>query len=227
MPIKANNLSVQYPGAKEAVLRNLSFQIEKGRCTMLIGKSGCGKTTLLRVLSRLIPVGDQVVFESMTSGFVSQECDLFPHMSAIENCIHPQMYILKRTRKEAEEKALAYLRWLQMEEHLHKYPFQLSGGQKQRVAIARLLCMNKQILLFDEPTSALDAESVGQFCQVLRKLLEEKITIILSTHDMRLLQLCKDKVMLLQNGELVETFDAKQGELSLTSLIYRYTANLR
>lgn len=224
MLIKGENLHYQYPKAKSPILKGVNFEIEKGRCVLFIGKSGSGKTTILRCLMKLVThtQGGIVASSQLKIGFVSQGWDLFPHMTALENCIHPQKHVLGRNKKEAEEKTLHLFELLEIQGCAHKHPHQLSGGQKQRVAIARALGMDAELLLFDEPTSALDPQSTKQFRTLIKQLQAQGMTLVISTHDMSFVKSCLDKVYLLQEGTLIDSYDAKQGELSFDSPIFHY-----
>lgn len=224
MPIKTNSLSIYYPNTKKPALCKINLEIKRGRCNLFIGKSGSGKTTLLRCLAKLMqaPEGSVSYSGSFSTGFVSQGCDLFPHMTALDNCIHPQKQILKKSTKEAKENAAVIFDLLDLKEHAHKYPHQLSGGQKQRTAIARALGMNIQVLFLDEPTSALDPKSTQQFHKIMEKLLSEGLTVVISTHDTNLIQCCLDMVYLLEEGELIASFDAKVETLLSSPRIHHY-----
>ncbi len=225
MLIKSDQLTVQYPKTEHPILQDLNIEIEPNRCSLFLGKSGSGKTTLLRCLAKLLlPSKGNLLFlkGDLKVGFVSQTWDLFPHMTALTNCIHPQRHILGRSYKEAKEKADSLLQTFDLSAHANKYPSQLSGGQKQRLAIVRALVMDTTILLFDEPTSALDPQSSRQFYNTIEKLLSQHITPIVSTHDMNLAKALLDKAYLLHQGKILDTFDAKQGTLAKESPIFQY-----
>lgn len=225
MLIEAKDLTIEYPQTNKVILQSLDFEIEQGRCTLFIGKSGSGKTTLLRCLAGLIPLpSDKLYFldRNIKMGYVSQELDLFPHMTVLENCMHPQRHILKTSPPEAKEKACDYLNLLGLSSHMDKYPHQLSGGQRQRVAIARALVMDSKILIFDEPTSALDPQSTRQFLNVIEVLQANGLTILISTHDMHFVKSRLDRIYLLNEGKILDAFDSKKGKLSPSSEIYQY-----
>lgn len=224
MLIKSHQLFLQYPKTPHPILQNIQIEIASNRCTLLVGKSGSGKTTLLRCLAKLLqPTSGSLEFQKgLKVGFVSQGWDLFPHMSALTNCIHPQVHILHRSYAAAEEKAMALLQRFDLLAHKDKYPSQLSGGQKQRLAIVRALVMDTTILLFDEPTSALDPQSSRQFYHSIETLLEQKITPVVSTHDMSLAKALLDKTYLLQHGQIIDQFDATLGPLQKGSPIFHY-----
>jgi ABC-type polar amino acid transport system ATPase subunit len=230
--IKGENLNLTYPAQKSrksvTVLKNVSFTVERGRITSFIGKSGAGKTSLLKCIAQLVtfykgkilfkgkPLKSLTLRERASCvGFVFQQFNLFPHMTVLENCMHPLFAVFKMTKVQAEEKAREVLKQLAMENFCSAHPSQLSGGQQQRVAIARALCLNPEVLLFDEPTSALDPESTKSLQRLLHNLCEKGITIVLSSHDMPFIKSVLDRVYFLENGQIVDDFDAKK-DISLT-----------
>ena len=171
-----------------AVLHDINLSVKKGEVLSIIGASGSGKSTMLRCINLLeTPTSGQIMFhgKDITSpdfhitkyrtkvGMVFQSFNLFNNMTALNNCITGQVSVLKRSRSEAEEVAMKYLRKVGMEPYINAKPAQLSGGQKQRVAIARALAMEPEVLLFDEPTSALDPQMVGEVLEVMRNLASE------------------------------------------------------
>ena len=182
-----------------AVLRDINLSVKKGEVLSIIGASGSGKSTMLRCINLLeTPTSGQVLYhgQDITAkdfnltqyrtkvGMVFQSFNLFNNMSALNNCIAGQVSALRRSRKEAEEIAMEYLTKVGMAPYINARPSQLSGGQKQRVAIARALAMQPEVLLFDEPTSALDPQMVGEVLDVMRRLAEEGLTMIVVTHEM-------------------------------------------
>ena len=167
------------------VLRDISFQVAKGDVVSVIGASGSGKSTMLRCVNLLeTPTGGSILYhgEDITDpkinvpayrskvGMVFQSFNLFNNMTVLENCMVGQIKVAGRKKEEAEEKAMAYLKKVDMDAYINAKPRQLSGGQKQRVAIARALAMEPEILLFDEPTSALDPQMVGEVLNIMRQL---------------------------------------------------------
>lgn len=230
--ITAKNLFLKYDNAKKNALDDVSFEVPEGRITQFLGKSGSGKTTLLKCIANLqtnftgtLRFKDQSI-KSLSSkerassiGYVSQSFDLFPHMTVLENCVHPQIMVLGKTRAIAEQKAHEQLSHLGMAEYLDRFPKNLSGGQKQRVSIARALCMDSKLLLLDEPTSALDPESSRKLTGILRSLQKEGVTIALSTHDMTFARSLLDQVYFMENGVVVEYFDAEKSKLDDTVTI--------
>ena len=177
------------------VLHDVNLQIKKGECVCVIGPSGSGKSTLLRCINLLespeegsIEVDGENILDPKTQideyrkkvGMVFQHFNLFPNMTVKENIMLAPMHCLKLSRQKCEEKAMALLKMVGLEQKQDVYPGKLSGGQKQRVAIARALAMNPEIILFDEPTSALDPEMVGEVLAVMRELANKGMTMIRS-----------------------------------------------
>lgn len=184
-------------GAYEPILKPFDFEIEQGACSLFLGKSGSGKTTLLRYMAG-------VDLDGMRKAFVAQALNLFPHMSVLKNCVHPQIHVLKRPKKEAEAKARQLLQQLGISELAERMPHQLSGGQKQRAAIARALCMDAQLLLMDEPTSALDPESTRELTALLKELQEKGLTFVIATHDMEFANQMHDRIFIMESGQMIE-----------------------
>jgi len=204
--IEGKNISLTMKGKK--ILKDLSFEVPKGRLAAFIGKSGAGKTSLLKCIGGLYSYEGKFMCEGK-KGFVFQQYHLFPHMTVLENCMHPLHKVMKWPLEFARAHAQAMLENFGMREYQEVYPSQLSGGQQQRVAIARAMCLEPQILLFDEPTSALDPENTRLFLDMLRKLQKEKVTIVISTHDQTLLSSILDLVYFMEEGEITESYDAQ------------------
>ncbi len=218
MMIKGNHIVLKYDD--KTILRDVSFEIPKGRITAFIGKSGAGKTSLLMCFANLNSHYEgQLLFQDKAIkdfsnkervkhiGFVAQKFNLFPHMSVLKNCMHPMTTVLGLSEREAEEKALKILKSLDMSEYKTMMPSKLSGGQQQRVAIARALCVEPEVLLFDEPTSALDPESTTSLQELLKDLLKSDVTIVVSSHDMPFIKSILDRVYFLENGKVVDFAD--------------------
>ncbi len=199
------------------VLRGIDLAVPKGQVTCLIGPSGSGKSTLLRCINLLeTPDGGSILLQGQDVtrmpagilhariGMVFQQFNLFSNLSALENCVLGQMKVLKRSRKESEQKSMAYLERVGMLPYRDARPDQLSGGQKQRVAIARALCMDPEVLLFDEPTSALDPEMVDEVLSVIRTLKDGGLTMLIVTHEMAFARDAADRVVFMDAGQLVE-----------------------
>jgi polar amino acid transport system ATP-binding protein len=233
--ILATNLTLYYKNAKVPALNDISCSIEEGRITQFLGKSGSGKTTLLKCIANLNSdftgklyyqnrlIKDMSPRDRATHiGYVSQSFDLFPHMTVLSNCAHPQIHVLGRSKAEATSIALAKLSHLGLGDYTERYPHELSGGQKQRVSIARALCMNSRLLLLDEPTSALDPESSKKLVEILRVLHKEGVSIAISTHDMSMAKNLLDRVYFMKDGRILEYFDATQQDLAQTVAIKHF-----
>lgn len=194
--LKIDNLNKSY--GDKVVLKNVSLEIKEHDIVCLMGKSGMGKTTLLRCLNQLetrdsgtITLNDLVLDSSNTRnkefqkqvGMVFQNYNLFPHWSVLENCINAPIYHKLMTRQEAIKKAEQLLKEMEMLEEKNSHPLNLSGGQRQRVAIVRACMLDPKILCFDEPTSALDSESTDKVVDMIKKLSKKDIGILIVTHD--------------------------------------------
>ncbi len=236
--IAAKDLALFYRNSKLPALDKVSCTVEEGRITLFLGKSGSGKTTLLKCIANLKsnfsgmltykdrPIKDMSSRDRASNiGFVAQSFDLFPHMTVLDNCVHPQVHVVKRAVADAQSVAIAQLTHLGMGDYLERYPHELSGGQKQRVSIARALCMNSRLLLLDEPSSALDPESSKKLVDILRTLNSEGVTIALSTHDMALAKHLLDRIYFMKDGHIVEFFDARVEDISSTVAIKNFFAH--
>ena len=201
------------------VLRDISLEIRRGEVISVIGSSGSGKSTMLRCINLFeTPTGGQIFFEGQDItakgvklteyrtkvGMVFQGFNLFGNMTALANCVKPQMIVLKRSRDEAERIAREYIDKVGMSAYINAKPSQLSGGQKQRIAIARALSMNPNVILFDEPTSALDPEMGGEVLTVMKDLAEAGYTMIVVTHEMGFAREVSDRVVFMDGGYIVE-----------------------
>ncbi|CUX70414.1 Glutamine transport ATP-binding protein GlnQ [Clostridium sp. C105KSO15] len=215
--IQVQNLGKKFGDVE--VLKDISVDIYKGDVVCVIGPSGSGKSTFLRCLNRLEePTGGHILFEGVDivdkktdidkhrqkMGMVFQQFNLFPHMTILKNLILAPMKLQGRSRKEAEEQALGLLHKVGLADRADSYPNQLSGGQKQRIAIVRALCMNPDVMLFDEPTSALDPEMVGEVLNVMRELADEKMTMVVVTHEMGFAREVATRVMFMDGGYFLE-----------------------
>ncbi|WP_297378244.1 amino acid ABC transporter ATP-binding protein [uncultured Helcococcus sp.] len=204
------------------ILKGVDFSVEEGQVITIIGSSGSGKSTLLRCINLLErPDSGQIIFEGRdilhedieendhrkNLGMVFQNFNLFNNLNILENTCIGQTKVLKRSRKEAEEKALYYLGLVGMDAYKNAKPHQLSGGQKQRVAIARAITMEPKILLFDEPTSALDPEMVGEVLTTMKKLAQLGFTMIVVTHEMDFARDVSDRVIFMDQGKILENLD--------------------
>ncbi|MBM7700488.1 amino acid ABC transporter ATP-binding protein [Kurthia huakuii] len=200
------------------VLKDINFSVKKGEVVTVIGSSGSGKSTLLRCVNLLeIPSGGEIIYKGENilqkknlndyrkhMGMVFQQFNLFNNWDVLNNCVVGQKKILKRSKVEAEEVALKYLKVVGMDRYLKARPHQLSGGQKQRVAIARALSMSPDALLFDEPTSALDPEMVGEVLRVMKELAQSGLTMIIVTHEMEFAREISDRIVFMDKGLIVE-----------------------
>lgn len=223
--IHGTNLTLHH--GKQLILNNISFELTKGRITLFIGASGAGKTSLMQCIANLnnhysgTITYNGVDLKGMSNkerahavGFVFQHFNLFSHLTALENCMHPLTTVMGMSKEEAQKKALEKLALVHMEDYATKKPQKLSGGQQQRVAIARALCLETQVLLFDEPTSALDPQSTKSLIAVIKKLSTQGITIGVSSHDMHLVKALTDKIYFLDKGLIKETFDTAHESLA-------------
>lgn len=210
------------------VLRGLDLEVRQREAVMIIGRSGSGKTTLLRCVNFLEePTGGAIEVDGLRveadplhardrrhreqirqirirTGMVFQEFNLFPHMSALDNCIEAPTRVLRLGRREAIERAEGYLEKVGLAEKRDDFPSRLSGGQKQRVAIARALCMEPKVMMFDEPTSALDPELIGEVLKVMEELAHEGTTMIVVTHEMHFAREAADRVVFMEEGVVWE-----------------------
>ena len=215
--IQVKNLQKSF-GAN-TVLDGVTVDIYKGDVVCVIGASGSGKSTFLRCLNLLEePTGGQILFEGtditdkktdinkhrQKMGMVFQQFNLFPHMTILENLTLAPMKLQGKKREETEAEAMKLLERVGLQDRAAAYPNQLSGGQKQRIAIVRALCMKPDVMLFDEPTSALDPEMVGEVLSVMRDLAEEKMTMVVVTHEMGFAREVADRVVFMDDGYIVE-----------------------
>ena len=200
-------------------LDRVSFDIYDGEKVVIIGPSGSGKSTMLRSINRLEEIdGGRIVVDGMDLldprtditkvreevGMVFQSFNLFPHKTVLENLTLAQMVVRKRSKKVAEERAMALLEKVGLVEKAQAYPGKLSGGQQQRVAIARSLAMDPKLMLFDEPTSALDPEMIGEVLDVMKELAREGMTMAVVTHEMGFAREVADRVIFMDAGRIVE-----------------------
>ena len=200
-------------------LKGISMDVAEGEVLVIAGPSGSGKSTFIRCINRLEQhqEGEIIVdgieltndlknIEAIRSevGMVFQSFNLFPHLTVMQNITLAQIWVRKKNRAEAEEKAMELLERVGIPEQAQKFPGQLSGGQQQRVAIARALAMEPKIMLFDEPTSALDPEMIKEVLDVMKELAKSGMTMIVVTHEMGFAKEVADRVMLFDDGMLVE-----------------------
>ena len=213
--IKIKNLNKYF--GKHHVLKNISCNIKKGDVISIIGRSGSGKSTLLRCMNLLeIPTNGEIIFEDTNiqktninkirenMGMVFQHFNLFPHMTVLENITLGPIKVKNVPKEEAKELALYLLKKVGLVNKKDSYPSKLSGGQKQRIAIARSLANKPHVLLFDEPTSALDPEMVKEVLHVIHELANEGMTMIIVTHEMNFAKKVSNKIIFMDNGEIIE-----------------------
>lgn len=201
------------------ILDDVNLTVKQGEVIVIIGPSGCGKSTLLRCINALEPIQEgQILLDgekiepkskNLTQlrqkiGMVFQSYELFPHLSVLDNIMLAPIKVQKRPKDEVKEKALALLERVGLAEKAKSYPRELSGGQKQRVAIVRALCMHPEILLFDEVTAALDPEMVREVLDVMLNLAAQGRTMLIVTHEMQFAKAVADRVIFLDNGNIVE-----------------------
>lgn len=215
------------------VLKGISLSVSKGEAVCIIGPSGSGKSTILRCINGLLPVDEGFVrvgnhrVHEMTSekqmrplrhqvSMVFQQYNLFPHRTVLDNIMMAPMQVLKHQRDEVRERALSLIAKVRLTGKEDRYPGELSGGQQQRVAIARSLAMQPEIILFDEVTAALDPETVKEVLNTIRELVDEGMTCVLVTHEMRFAREVSHRVCFTDRGRIVESappaqlFDAPQ-----------------
>ena len=218
---------------KLSVLKDISISVDKGEVVAIIGPSGSGKSTLLRCATLLTEMdggeltylGEQAAWNDEQGrtvyakdlkkirsyfGLVFQNFNLFPHYTVLKNLTDAPVSVAGRSKAEAEETARDLLAKMGLSDKADCYPCQLSGGQQQRVAIARALAMRPEILFFDEPTSALDPELTGEILKVIRQLAEEKMTMVIVTHEMAFARDVADRVVFMDGGVIVEQGDPQE-----------------
>ena len=214
------------------VIKDISLSIDEGEVISIIGSSGSGKSTLLRCATFLERIDSgEIIYLGRTAvttekgkavyardlkpfrksfGLVFQNFNLFPHYSVLKNLMDAPVSVMHRRPDEVREEAVQLLRKMGLETKAEAYPCQLSGGQQQRVAIARALVMNPDILFFDEPTSALDPELTGEVLKVIKALAEEKMTMVIVTHEMAFARAVSDRVIFMDSGVIVEQGDPEE-----------------
>lgn len=239
--ICGKNISWKYKNKKQSslILKEVSFELKKGRITTFMGPSGAGKTTLLKCIANLHShyegiityEGEDIktlspVDRASAIGVVLQQFHLFPHLSVLKNCTYALLNVIGLKETEAERRAIEILDILGMRSFMHSFPSQLSGGQQQRIAIARALVLQPKILLLDEPTSALDPESKKSLESLLLDLNATGITIAISSHDMPFIRKIMDDVYFLEKGELIEKWDRETDNLESKEKIKEFLKHI-
>ena len=217
--IQTNDLKKHFKGGRITALDGITTEVRRGEVVVIIGPSGSGKSTFLRCLNLLeAPTGGTITFEGtditdpkvninihrQKMGMVFQHFNLFPHMTVLKNMTIAPIKLLKKSKQEAEAKAMQLLNRVGLPDRADAYPSQLSGGQKQRIAIVRALCMDPDVMLFDEPTSALDPEMVGEVLDVMKHLANDGMTMVVVTHEMGFAREVGTRVIFIDYGKIVE-----------------------
>ena len=217
--IEVQNLQKHYIGGEVKALNGITTEIDRGEVVVIVGPSGSGKSTFLSSLNLLeIPTSGKIIFEGtditdkkvninlhrQKMGMVFQHFNLFPNMTVLKNLTIAPIKLLKKSKEEAEAKAMELLKKVGLDDRADAYPSQLSGGQKQRVAIVRALCMEPEVMLFDEPTSALDPEMVGEVLQVMKDLANDGMTMVVVTHEMGFAKEVGSRVVFMADGQILE-----------------------
>ena len=224
--VEVKNLKKQY--GDNVILKNINLHIDRGEVVSLIGPSGSGKSTILRCIADLESItSGEILIEGnnltdknvdkkikkemlLKTGMVFQTFNLFPHMSVRNNIVRTLKLVKNMNTEKAESLAKEMLSLVGLSDKINNYPNELSGGQKQRVAIARALALQPDIMLFDEPTSALDPELVKEVLDIIRKLKSQKITMLIVSHEMNFVHEISDRVIIMEEGEILETGTSKQ-----------------
>ncbi|BBM57292.1 ABC transporter [Leptotrichia trevisanii] len=224
--IELKNLKKQY--GDNVILKNIDLHVDRGEVVSLIGPSGSGKSTILRCIVDLESItSGEVLIEGnnltdknvdkkikkemlLKTGMVFQTFNLFPHMSVRNNIVKTLKLVKKMDMTEAENITKKMLDLVGLSDKIDSFPNELSGGQKQRVAIARALALQPDIMLFDEPTSALDPELVKEVLDIIRKLKNQKITMLIVSHEMNFVREISDRIIVMEKGEILETGSSQQ-----------------
>lgn len=226
--VKVENLIKKYK--ETTAVNNISFTVNKGEVLVIIGSSGSGKSTVLRCMNQLEEINggnikidndemikgykkEKPVYNNkdilkqmnLKCGFVFQNFNLFPHKTILENVTEAMKIVLKMDESTSEEKAIKLLEKMGIKDKKDEYPCNLSGGQKQRASIARALAIEPEILFMDEPTSALDQELTGEVLKVIKKLADEKTTMVIVTHEIQFAQQVADRIIFMDKGTIIET----------------------
>ena len=222
--LSAKNIIKNYGDLE--VLKGINLDIHKGEVVVIIGASGCGKSSFLRCMNGLediqggeITLDNEIKFSELKEditkirqkiGMVFQSYELFPHLTILDNILLAPLKVQKRNKEEVKKQALKLLERVNLLDKQNSYPRQLSGGQKQRVAIVRALCMNPEIMLFDEVTAALDPEMVREVLDVMLELAKDGMTMVIVTHEMQFARAVADRVIFMDKGYIVEEGEAEE-----------------
>ena len=224
--IELKKLKKQY--GDNVILKNINLHVDRGEVVSLIGPSGSGKSTILRCIVDLESItSGEVLIEGnnltdknvdkkikkemlLKTGMVFQTFNLFPHLSVRNNIVRTLKLVKKMAIMKAENIANKMLDLVGLSDKIDSFPNELSGGQKQRVAIARALALQPDIMLFDEPTSALDPELVKEVLDIIRKLKQQKITMLIVSHEMNFVREISDRIIVMEKGEILETGTSKE-----------------
>ena len=222
--LSAKNIIKNYGDLE--VLKGINLDVHKGEVVVIIGASGCGKSSFLRCMNGLediqggeITLDNKIKFSELKEditkirqkiGMVFQSYELFPHFTILDNILLAPLKVQKRNKEEVKKQALKLLERVNLLDKQNSYPRQLSGGQKQRVAIVRALCMNPEIMLFDEVTAALDPEMVREVLDVMLELAKDGMTMVIVTHEMQFARAVADRVIFMDKGYIVEEGEAEE-----------------
>ena len=222
--LSAKNIIKNYGDLE--VLKGINLDVHKGEVVVIIGASGCGKSSFLRCMNGLediqggeITLDNKIKFSELKEditkirqkiGMVFQSYELFPHLTILDNILLAPLKVQKRNKEEVKKQALKLLERVNLLDKQNSYPRQLSGGQKQRVAIVRALCMNPEIMLFDEVTAALDPEMVREVLDVMLELAKDGMTMVIVTHEMQFARAVADRVIFMDKGYIVEEGEAEE-----------------
>ena len=222
--LSAKNIIKNYGDLE--VLKGINLDVHKGEVVVIIGASGCGKSSFLRCMNGLediqggeITLDNKIKFSELKEditkirkkiGMVFQSYELFPHLTILDNILLAPLKVQKRNKEEVKKQALKLLERVNLLDKQNSYPRQLSGGQKQRVAIVRALCMNPEIMLFDEVTAALDPEMVREVLDVMLELAKDGMTMVIVTHEMQFARAVADRVIFMDKGFIVEEGEAEE-----------------
>ncbi len=228
MLLQVKNIKKKFNGKE--ILKGIDFSMKEGEIKTIIGPSGAGKTTIIRIINSLekldngnIIVGNEYLYQDQNGkileskdktlkrkiGLVFQDYNLFPHMTVLENIIESPVNILGGEKSFVIEKAREILKKLRLYSKENMYPYELSGGEMQRVAIARAIILEPLLICLDEPTSALDPENIGEIQQIIKDLSETGIGILVISHDMNFARKISDEILFLDNGKIIETLNKK------------------